>query len=211
MAALALGAEAPRASAAAPAAGAGLWVDFGATALPASAGLVQTSGFRRVGIGAARYALSARQAGPASATHRKSRNGTWFDLAEEVRTPQMFGALGDGVGDDSAAWRAAAAAGPVWCFSGTHRFARSVALGARVEMAPAAASARTTAWSSPSPAGSPRRPSRCSRTRPRAAGPSSSIRPTIPCPPCPNGGAPGPASAPSTASQRSRPRSSPLR
>ncbi len=86
----------------------GLWTEFHEVAVDAAVTLVHSAGFSSPGAGVASYVLDADQSSrPITASRRASRNGRWFQLAEPIVTPQMFGARGDVRTDDRAAIQAA--------------------------------------------------------------------------------------------------------
>jgi hypothetical protein len=77
----------------------GLFGDIAKTTVPEGVNLLRTTGYSRSGLGAARY-VATDKAG--SAAHRaQSANGRWFELAEDVPTALMFGALGDDTNNDA--------------------------------------------------------------------------------------------------------------
>ncbi len=55
-----------------------------------------TKGFIIPGVGSAAYRLAADQAGSASPSRARSKDGRWFELDEATPTPEMFGSIGDG-------------------------------------------------------------------------------------------------------------------
>ena len=83
---------------------AGLFTDLAGLSIPAGVSLIQTTGNSATGIGSARYAVTARTG--ATAWRAQSFDGRWFELAEPAPDVAMFGAIGDGVADDTAALNA---------------------------------------------------------------------------------------------------------
>uniref|UniRef100_UPI001C2D3EF7 right-handed parallel beta-helix repeat-containing protein n=1 Tax=Sphingomonas bacterium TaxID=1895847 RepID=UPI001C2D3EF7 len=78
----------------------GPWMRFASGDVPAGVVLVQTSGYARPGLGAARYALDRDQAERAPTRfRRRSANGRWFHIAEPAIGYTMAGAVGDGTGE----------------------------------------------------------------------------------------------------------------
>lgn len=70
----------------------------------------RSDGHSEAGIGDARYALKAGSADTAPGDLR-SRDGVALELAEAEVSPEMFGAKGDGVQDDTDPWIAAVSSG----------------------------------------------------------------------------------------------------
>ena len=83
---------------------AGLFTELAGLCVPAGVSLIQTTGYSRLGVGSARYAATANTG--ATAWRVQTADGRWFELAEPVPDVAMFGALGDGVADDTAALNA---------------------------------------------------------------------------------------------------------
>ncbi len=83
---------------------AGLFTQLGSVSVPAGVSLLQTTGYARTGLGAARYAVSANTG--AMPWRVQTADGRWFELAEPAADVAMFGAVGDGVVDDTAALNA---------------------------------------------------------------------------------------------------------
>ncbi len=77
----------------------GLFGDIAKTTVPDEVNLLRTAGYSRLGIGAARYVASSNSG--ATAFRAQSANGRWFELAEDVPTAHMFGALGDDNNNDA--------------------------------------------------------------------------------------------------------------
>lgn len=76
--------------------------------IPSDAEYVRTSGFANAGdFGGALYKRVNVQ--PTHAGKFQSTDGAWWEIAELVVTPEMYGAVGDGVNDDTTAFAAAAA------------------------------------------------------------------------------------------------------
>jgi hypothetical protein len=86
---------------------AGLFTDIAGLFIPPTVTLIQTTGYARAGVGVARYA--ATSATGANAWRVKSGDGRGWALAEPAPDVSMFGAVGDGVADDTAALNAAIA------------------------------------------------------------------------------------------------------
>jgi hypothetical protein len=79
----------------------GLFVNVPNTVIPIGTDVFITSGYSKTGVGAAHFIATTTTT---AAAHRvQTRNGRWFQLAETAPTPQMFGAMGDGVTDDTTA------------------------------------------------------------------------------------------------------------
>jgi hypothetical protein len=83
----------------------GLFTSLGSPSIPSTTTLVRTSGYSAPGRGNADYAYdSTLTSSYVTANPRTSfldASGRVFRLAETERTPQMFGAVGDGTTDDS--------------------------------------------------------------------------------------------------------------
>ena len=86
---------------------AGLFTQLCGLSVPAGVGLIQTTGYARTGVGSARYAVTANTG--ATAWRVQTADGRWFELAEPSPDVAMFGAVGDGVTDDTAALNASIA------------------------------------------------------------------------------------------------------
>lgn len=83
------------------------WSEFEEAAVPETVTRLFTSGYETVGLGAAFYTLDPDQTDSApTRVRRKSASGRWFKLDEPTISPEMVGALGDGVTDDTAALNA---------------------------------------------------------------------------------------------------------
>lgn len=119
----------------------GLWSAFTGLTIPVGTDIVQTSGFSRVGVGAARYAVDADQVTvTASAIRQQSLNGRWFLLAEPITTWPMIGAIGDGIVDNAAAFNAASAFGRgLYGAPGTYLVGDNVTFTVKVDLSAGAA------------------------------------------------------------------------
>lgn len=79
----------------------GLFSALGSTTILPTVSLIQTSGYAAVGRGSAQYVVTASTG--ATAYRKQSADGRWWTLNESSPTFYHFGAVGDGVADDSAA------------------------------------------------------------------------------------------------------------
>lgn len=79
--------------------GVGLFTAFSTFDIPVGVDLVRTSGYAVAGRGDALYAAVA--SGPAAPWRVQDANGRWFELSDDLITPQMFGAVADGVANDT--------------------------------------------------------------------------------------------------------------
>lgn len=84
----------------------GLFTSIPTTEIPFGTTSIQTSGYSAFGIGAALYVLNTAGGLTPNAYTAQSQNGQWFQIAEQLITPQMFGAKGDGATNDIAAIQA---------------------------------------------------------------------------------------------------------
>lgn len=85
---------------------AGLFSDLGSLSIPASSTLIRTTGYSVAGLGAATYRVTATTGETLS--RKQSADGRWWELhAEDQVLVTQFGAIGDGVNDDTAAIQAA--------------------------------------------------------------------------------------------------------
>lgn len=81
-----------------------LWTQFGTYTVASGQNIFVSSGFSEIGRGIATYIRdSDTTVRPDNEIRRADSNGVYFKLASSPVTPQMFGAIGDGVTDDKAA------------------------------------------------------------------------------------------------------------
>lgn len=80
----------------------GLFAAIATLNIPTGTNLIQTTGYGAVGRGGASYVSTTNTGGTLYRT--QSANGRWFDLVSNFPTVEMFGAVGDGATDDSAAF-----------------------------------------------------------------------------------------------------------
>lgn len=75
--------------------------DFNETNIPSVLRFVRTSGYTSPGFGGSQYTRLSVAPAPARPWHQQSADGAWWELTEAQPVPEMFGAAGDGVADDT--------------------------------------------------------------------------------------------------------------
>lgn len=75
-------------------------VAFTAANIPAPVNAVETSGYYAPGDGGGHRKIRVSAPGVVQPWHKQSADGAWWEVAEIVPTPRMFGARGDGVTSD---------------------------------------------------------------------------------------------------------------
>lgn len=77
----------------------GTWLEFGTLSIPVGIDVVHSSGFQNEGAGGARYRLDENQSeAPTTPFRRRSANGRWFRIDEDIIGYTMAGAKGEGIG-----------------------------------------------------------------------------------------------------------------
>lgn len=109
------------------------------TNVPAPVLFIRTAGYTTVGDGGGALYKRISTPVPVQAWHVQSQDGAWWQLAEKIINPLMFGALGNDAADDTAAlvaWIAATAAlgGSAHLPTGTYRISAGLSITAGMKI-----------------------------------------------------------------------------